>query len=127
MRNEQFYIKFLGNLTETLLQVALFCLCNKNLIVSPSWTSDYEFCETRWFEFLNEKQKWDKSCGNNTAINMSACCKKENLLYRFKRYSEICLLEGKPFLILLSTKFYKMYLFLDLSSLFLINDIHKGS
>ena len=119
MRNEQIYIKFLTNLKETLLLVALFCLCNKNLVVSSSWTSDYEFCETRWFEFLNEKQKWDKSCGNDTAINMSACClaKKEYLLYRFKRYSEICLLEGKPFLILLSTTFYKMCLFHHLSSL----------
>ena len=96
MKNEKINIKCLANLAETFLLVALFCLCNKNLIVSSSWTSDYEFCETRWFEFLNEKQKWDKSCGNDTAINMSACClaKKEYLLYRFKRYSEICLLEG---------------------------------
>ena len=112
MRKEQIYIKFLANLKESLLLVALFCQCNKNLIVSSSWTSDYEFCETRWFEFLNVKQKWDKSCGNDTA--MSACClaKKEYLQYRFKRYNEICLLEGKPFLILLSTTFYKMCLFL---------------
>ena len=99
MRNEQIYLKFFANLKETLLLVALFCQCNKSLIVSSSWTSDYEFCGTRWFEYLNEKQKWDKSCGNDTAINMSAyyLAKKEYLLYRFKRYSEICLLEDKPY------------------------------
>ena len=112
MRNEQIYMKFLANFL-----VALFCQCN-NHIVSSSWTSDYEFCEARWFEFLNKKQKWDKSCGNDTAINMSTCClaNKEFLLYRFKLYNEICLLEGKPFLILLSTTFYKMCLFLHFPS-----------
>ena len=99
MRNEQIYIKCHANLTPTLLLVALLCLWKKNLIVSCSWTSEYEFCEIRWYEFLNEKQNWDKSCRNDTVINMSACClaKKEYLLYRFKRYSEICLLEGKTF------------------------------
>jgi hypothetical protein len=111
MRNKQIFIKCHANLTtQTLLLVALSCLCNKNLIVNCSWTSDYEFCETRWFEFLNEKQKCDKSCWNDTLVNMSACClaKKEYLLYSFKRYSEICLLEGKTFLILLSNTFYEM-------------------
>ena len=70
MRNEQIYMKLFANLRETLLVVALFCICNTNLIVSSSWTSDFEFCETRWFEFLNEKLKWKKSCGNDTAINI---------------------------------------------------------
>ena len=129
MRNKQIYAKliFLANFKEILVLVALFCQFTKNIIVSSSWTSDFEFCETRWSEFLNEKQKWDKRCGKDNVINMSACClaKKEYVLYRFKRYSKVCPLEGiyKHFLILLSTKFYKMCFYL---SFFLIHGIDKG-
>ena len=68
----------------------------KDRLVSSSWTSDYEFCETRWFEFLSDKKKWNRTCGNET-MNMSWCCiaEKDYLLERFKRFSHACPLEGK--------------------------------
>ena len=104
MGNEQIYAKqiIIANFKYILVLVALLCQFTKNIIVSSSWTSDFEFCEIRWFEFLNEKQKWDKRCGKDNIINMSACClaKKEYLLYHFKQYSKVCLLEGKHFLML---------------------------
>ena len=98
MKNEHTRIKLiiLAKLKAILVFVALiFHQFGKNCLVSSSWTSDYEVCETRWFEFLNEKQKWNITCGKNNK-NMSPCCiaEKQYLLQRFKQYSHLCPLEG---------------------------------
>ena len=94
-----------------LVFVALFSdPFTKNRVVRSSWTSDYEFCQTRWFEFLDEKQKWNKTCGKNV-LDMSPCCiaEKDYLLQRFKRYSHTCPLEGKYSFTSLSSYIYSQF------------------
>ena len=113
MENERITIKLivLTKFKATLVFVALiFHQFARNCLVSTSWTADFEFCETRWFEFLNEKQKWNSTCGK-LGMNMSTCCiaEKDYLLQRFKTYSHLCPLEGKHVLLQSNMSFQSSY------------------
>ena len=113
MKNERITIKLIifAKLKAKLVFLALiFYQFARNCLVSTSWTSDFEFCETRWIEFLNEKQKWNSTCGK-LGMNMSTCCtaEKDYLLQRFKRYSHLCPLEGKHVLLELNMSFESPY------------------